>query len=130
MITVTMTEQQARIVVHALDIYFRVQMGQVQEIKTFPQFMLTGSIELVHNLDNALTNIKPIMFPALSRNEYLSITSPELHDSARNAVNVHDALRHHLYHMTKNPTSVNVAYYPPRSYHDDGLPTVTSDDKT
>lgn len=96
----TISEHQAHVLMRALDMYFRVGMGQLGEVAEHLVTKKATTIEwcdardLVHD---CLRAARVYAMPELpSQNAYHGIASEKIDDTNRVACDLHDVIRHHL----------------------------------
>jgi hypothetical protein len=107
-VNVKFTEKQARIVMQALNIYFRTSMGQFVDLAehVLPKENFIDRFEIERQ-------IKSILFPKLTQGGYYSISNPQVPDESRIACNIYDVLRNRLAHFKLNgkaPDKSSVIY--------------------
>ena len=83
-ITMELSEKQYKIITRALDLYSRIQMGQLHEIVQVIAFESGKHIEHPerHKVNNLLSEVKQYIF-GLDNNAYNSICSDEVSESAK-----------------------------------------------
>jgi hypothetical protein len=94
----TLTEAQLLTVQNALDMYFRVGMGQLQEVTEhlIPPGKPTDEWCYIRDTVEGLFRIaKVTAMPELHPNAYYGIAAPEICDSNRVASDIHKVIRHH-----------------------------------
>lgn len=93
--SITLNEKQCEIVMSALDMYFRVAMGQLGVIQYHVTPEKNHKIER-NVVDGSINHLKSVLFgfdyPGLN----YSICSNELPDQYRIAADIHDVIRHRL----------------------------------
>lgn len=92
--TLTASEEQFKIINKALDLFARVQMGQLSEL-TNP-FIVPLPDADYSDVASKITELKKSMFPELSENSYYSIKSKKLSDTIRQAVDIFEVIRYKL----------------------------------
>ena len=95
-VTVELTEEQARVVANALDLYARIWTGQIEE--PFSQLRLSGRFPTPDRevTDSALRILKKAFFPELSYYASYGILSPEAGENAHIAWDIYQAIRYKL----------------------------------
>lgn len=119
-VQVTMTEEQARLLMYAMDLYSRILMGQFEEIKhLFSGFGEEGKLyqrddRYWHtDMDNLLRLLKQVVYPELHQHASWGITGfSEQNKCPKNATIVYDiykSLDHAIswYHNPKGGWTVN-----------------------
>lgn len=99
-----MNEQQARMIIKALDLYSRLLMGQVEELENlFRGFAclpskdgLYGEMDL-ESIRGIVHALKKTIYPALPINGNPSIHNPNIHDQARVMVDLQRVLEYALH---------------------------------
>jgi len=116
----TLSEKQVKVVLHALDLFFRLEMGQVEELKRRLSNRPFDS--------EVYQRIKSLLFPELEMNEYYGIMSPEISDDTRRAADIHDALRYH-YVWSKEPNEPTERDWARQNtvYYDEPLPCLENE---
>jgi len=116
-----LTEQQARVVVQALDFWSRMFLGQVEEIKWHPAVQGRKSMAL----DSLLRQLKPVIFPELSSHAYFGIHSDKVPDEARQAFDILQVIRHQMWISNgREPRYVVDADEPMRLSENESLPRI------
>jgi hypothetical protein len=93
MVTVTMTEEQARVVMDSLELYTRLSLGQIESLK------YVGSVwkNIDHNaFEDAEIHMKHVLFPELARFESYGIYQKEAGRNAQIAWDILQSIRHPL----------------------------------
>lgn len=129
-IRITLSEQQARLINKALDLYARLLIGQVEELEyvfrhismlppktTYDQMDLEKVCEIIPQL-------KAVTFPQYPMNGSFSIGNPEVHDSARQMVDIQDTIEHALYDPEKDHSVHRAKFEPFHHSKETPLPTV------
>ena len=124
----SLNERQARTVVNALDCYTRMFMGQIgfalddayrdicsREQRDRPQL----DYERCYN---AIGELKAVLFPELHQNASYGITSPEVSETARVAIDIHDVLRNRVAWTTNPKGSYTVDFETPMHFSREPLP--------
>ena len=89
-----LNEEQAKVVLQALDLFSRIHMGQVEEVDAI--IRLYGINQKTKDLDgmkNAMAMFKKAAFPELSSTSYHGINSSDIDDNARVAWDIQQVLR-------------------------------------
>jgi len=96
--------KQARILIDALDLYSRLQMGQVEEIEKFYRWNMIERVNPEHRdlLTSMVGMIKKIVFPELNGNASYSICGNGAPDAAKIAYDIQRVIRHRVA-WTQNP---------------------------
>ncbi len=87
-------EHQLQIIMKALDMYARIQMGQVHELSN--PFTFPAAVADYSELDKKLNEVKQIMFPELENSSYYAIHSKKIPDEPRQAVDLIEVIRHQI----------------------------------
>ena len=82
---IEITEEQAKTIMTALEVFFRLDMGQFEELRWFNQ-----SKEPIDEL--LIREIKSSLFPELPKNGYRAVTS--ISDRGKRACEIFQVLRH------------------------------------
>ena len=122
--TLTMSEEQAQVVVRALDLYTRIGIGQFEEI--FRVYDPKGELRNHSGASGLMNSIKNIVgHPA---NGSHGIHHPEVRDEFRAAYDVQQVIRNRIA-FDKNPEGgMGVAFDTPRAISQLPLPTIKSDE--
>lgn len=102
------SEEQAAVVMDALELFMRIGMGQYGEILEHSPFRSNGTKPDVNRFCQArdsaesfLQAVKQVM-TGLPRNSYYGISSPDISDKYRTACDIREVIRHRL-SWDKNP---------------------------
>ena len=120
MATLTVTEEQLRLIQFALDFYSRVGTGQFSEIKNHPTFEkhlykeldcpndFTKYHSVRDQVDEVLTQAKRLLYndPFAVRNGGWGIHHPSVDDSCRDAYDLIQVIRHEFW--KNNPDRSNI----------------------
>lgn len=122
------TEEQFQIINKALDLFVRIQMGQISEL-TNP-FIIPLPDADYSDVSAKIIELKKSMFPELSSDSYYSIKSKKLPDTVRQAVDIFEVIRHRLAmdNLPENTTDkpVGVQYEKPFNWSNEmPLSTIT-----
>lgn len=119
-----MTENQARVLMRALDLYSRVRMGQFRTIS----YLFTPYREFDWTVvDYHLDATKRAIFPELDTNAYYGIFNDEVGD-AKNAWDIHQVVRHALAWHRNLEGGITVDFDEPWATSDEPLPTIELED--
>ena len=130
-VTLTLNEKQAGVVQEALDMYFRVGMGQLREVADHIVPNGKGrpiSSEWCQRRDDfyeAIVAARQFAMPELDRGAYYSIHHEAIHESNRVAVDIHDVLRGALAWHRKPEGGWEVCFDRVRHLSPEPLPTCT-----
>lgn len=92
-IKLTLNEEQARVIINALDLYTRINIGQIRAISDVFLFRRKWNWDEFHFYANGL---KKTLFPDLQENESYGVHSSKVNESARIAWDIHQVLRHDI----------------------------------
>lgn len=95
----TINDEQAGVLMEALDMYFRVGMGQLREVGGHLVPFKLPSEEYRSRrdaVDEALRQVRALAMPELHRNSDHGIASDAIDDSNRVACDLYDVIRHHV----------------------------------
>jgi len=92
--TLTLEKEQLDIISKSLDLYARIQMGQVSQI-TNPYLIPLPDADYT-DVENKLSELKTAMFPELPDKSYYSIKSKKVPDPVRQAVDIFEVISHRL----------------------------------
>ena len=113
-------EAQLEILQNALNLYFRVGMGQFNTILEHPDYFLKNNPTVDHHLNELQKCLT-----GLPHSGSHGIHSPKIHESNRIACEIHDVIRHHL-SWEKNPEGgTSVVFNPPRKVSNEELITIS-----
>ena len=133
--TLTLNEAQIGVVQQALDMYFRVGMGQLRDVveHAIPARMhIDDWCDRRDNAEIAMKAVKAAVMPELHLNAYYGIRSEKIDESNRIACDVHNVIRHHLAWERKPAGDISsVAFDTPYALSEHPLPklvSVTGDD--
>lgn len=93
--TLKLTENQCRVVQSALDLYYRIGMGQIDEIRHFA-VSAPGFKPNLNEVDESLAVLKMALLGWKHLGTAHSIRSTELPDEMRVACDIHDVIRQRL----------------------------------
>jgi hypothetical protein len=95
--TLTVGEEQARVLNAALELYSRVGMGQLGFILEHPEVQkrMSGLRETALECEDALDDVKKAIF-GMASGQYHSIASGELAEETRSAWDLQQVIRHRL----------------------------------
>ena len=124
MATLTVTEDQLRLIQQALDFYSRIGIGQFGEIKNHPTFEKHLHIEFEiddktdysryhavrDSVDNMLVQPRNMLYNnnSLSRNGSWGIFNPNVDDSCREAFDLIQVIRHEFWKKNPKRSSITV----------------------
>lgn len=87
-------EEQARVIVNALDFYSRIHIGQVEEVDSFVRlFVRYRKDKDLDGMKDAIEAFKKAAFPELTSTSSYGIHSEEVDDTARVAWDIKQVLR-------------------------------------
>lgn len=94
-VKVDMSVGQANVVLAALDLYSRLHMGQVDNVEMFYRLLgiKLNKTNQCRTVSQLCDDIKANVFPELSRDGFYGITSDKIHDDARVAWDLIQAMR-------------------------------------
>lgn len=97
-------EEQARVIQNALDLYSRIQMGQLEDIY-YTAIMALNKYKTISrdNATMAIRQLKSILFPELLENSSYGIHSDKINDLARVAWDLQQVIRNRLAHDLRPP---------------------------
>ena len=122
----TLTRDQAALVRAALDMYFRVGMGQLRDVVEHlldPKLPIDEWCKRRDLIDSVMLAARSLARPELPSNAYHSISSDKISENNRIACDIHDVIRHHLA-MEASPNGWTVAHDEPRKLSDEPLPDI------
>lgn len=93
--TLTLTENQCRVLMDALSLYFRISIGQLREIIYHVKKTQENKIDR-EIVDREIEHLKMLLFGFWHPGMAYSIMSLELSDCYRVAADIHDVIRHRL----------------------------------
>ena len=94
-LSIELNQKQARIIQEALDLYSRLQMGQIKEIDMFFRIRKMKGCEYDHEVAvGTLEQLKRIYFPELSRNGYYGIFGDGTPEEAKIAWDLIQSIRY------------------------------------
>ncbi len=125
MATLTVTEEQLRLIQNALDFYTRIGIGQFERIKEHPTFEVHlrnefknkegetdyDKLHLVGDeVDEIFTQAKRLLYnqPSLVKNGGWGIHNPNVDDSCRNAFDLVQVIRHEFWKNNPNRSNITV----------------------
>ena len=127
-VTMTMTQDTARIVERACELYARAQMGQLDDVAA-EVVAYHGDVNAYHGMRAELDAIAERLGIVPHRGAYYSITSEQVPDVARIAWDAYTVLRHAMtkaLHPEGPPQGLRpCAWDEPRQYSTQVLPVVT-----
>lgn len=91
---ITLEKEQLEVISKALDLFARVQMGQVSEL-TNPYLIPLPDADY-SDVETKIIELKKAMFPNLPEKSYYSIKSKYISDTIRQAVDIYEVIRHQL----------------------------------
>ena len=121
-----LTAKQMGVLQHALDMYFRLGMGQTREVG---EHMIDHRLPINEwcdrrdRIDSILAAARTVARPELSPNAFHGIDSTAIDDVNRIASDVHDVIRHHVV-MENDPRGWTVAHDEPRARSHEPLPSI------
>ena len=129
MINLNISDNQAKIIQEALNLYFRILMGQFHEIEYFLRKEMVEPNISEEIIGDAIRQIKEEYFPELSEYGYYSIDSYQIPEKARIAVDIHDSIRHILTWKNKPEGGITVDFDKPYGFsRTEKLPEVSLND--
>lgn len=90
----TLEKEQLEVISKALDLFARVQMGQVSEL-TNPYLIPLPDADYA-NVEEKIIELKKSMFPELPEKSYYSIKSSHVSDTTRQAVDIYEVIKHQI----------------------------------
>jgi len=124
----TLTEIQLQVVQNALDMYFRVGMGQLREVT---EHLIDHDLEMGEwckrrdLVDAIMAAAKLAARPELTGNASHSISSDKIDDSNRIACEVHNVIRHHLAWERKPEGGFGVSWDQPMQYSQEPMAVIS-----
>jgi hypothetical protein len=100
--TLTLETEQLQVLVKSLDLYARIQMGQVSQL-TNPYLIPLPDADYT-DVEDKLLELKKAMFPELPEKSYYSIKSKKVADPVRQAVDMLEVINHRLAWDNFTPT--------------------------
>jgi len=122
--TITLNAAQARAVLSGLELYFRLGMGQFEEIKP----LWNGRIGYSHELANMLVDDLRRTFTALPPNQYLGIDSLQLPEHFKVACDVFQVLRREVAREEQHHAA-SVWHHAPLRHSQQPLPKVHTENQ-
>jgi hypothetical protein len=113
---IALNETQARTLMQALDMYFRVGMGQLREVTEhlIPKKPTTSEwCDIRDQVEPVMARAKALAMPELHPNAYYGIYAPEIDESNRVASDLHKVIRHHLAWEREPKGGMTVDFDPP-----------------
>jgi hypothetical protein len=126
MYQLTLSAKQLGTIQHALDMFFRVGMGQMREVC---EHMIDHKLPIDEwcdrrdRVNDILSAAKSVARPELSVNAFHGINSTAIDDANRIASDIHNVIRHHVV-MENNPGGWTVAHNEPRARSEEPLPAI------
>lgn len=123
-VTLDISEAQSNVILNALELYFRLSMGQFREIDHMFAFK-NGIVDNNELRLAALNVVKRVYFPELCGNEYHGIASDKISDDARVACDIYSVLRNSIaWHKNPEGNPMSVAFDEVIQYGTEELPVV------
>lgn len=129
--SVELSSNQIGVIMSALDLWSRLQMGQTGDLSFIYKNRLiqrnSDSPGTLRRISGLCREIRETAFPELNHDEYHSITSPETPDGARTAFDIIQVLRHRLAHDSLAPgekRGITVNFDEPRRFSGEPLPRI------
>lgn len=94
----TLTENQLGVIQQALDMYYRVGMGQLREVTDHlipPGLAIEEYCKRRDSVESVLASAKLLAMPDLPLNAYHGIASQQIHESNRTACDIYKVIRSH-----------------------------------
>lgn len=127
---IALNEQQARLIIQALDLYSRLMIGQVEaldyvfrEMSARPPKETYGQMDL-EKVRVFIAELKAVTFPQHPLNGSFSIGNPAVHENARMMVDIQDVIEHALYDPEKDHSVHRAKFEPFHHSKETPLPTV------
>lgn len=98
----TLDKEQLDVLQKSLDLYARIQMGQLSQL-TNPYLIPLPDADY-SQVEDTLKELKTKMFPELPENSYYSIKSKKIADPIRQAVDILEVINHRLAWDNFTPT--------------------------
>jgi hypothetical protein len=117
---IKVSAKQADIIVRALDLYSRVQMGQLKDVA------YVATEKLNSELAQELKRLEPLI-TGLPHNAYHGIFSPQIPQRAKIAWDIQQAIRHKVSWTLFPEGGITVNFDTPIKCSDETLPTITSE---
>lgn len=123
--TIEVNPEQAKVIMHSLDIFERIHMRQLTEVAEVLRFSKGIDTKDIATLRNILDFVaRPLVIPDGSHGHY-GITSREISNDARVAWDIHQWLRYKMA-WTENPKGGDgVSFYSPMKTSDQPPPQVS-----
>lgn len=120
-LTITLNETQARVIMEALELFARINIGQIDAISTVFLFRKKWDWDQFHYYENGL---KRVLFPQLTTNESYGIYSSEAGERAQVAWDIHQVIRHDLSWFLHPGGGMTVNFHEPMKTSKHPLPKV------
>lgn len=123
----TLTDKQLSVLQQALDMYYRVGMGQTREVV---EHLLPAGLDIDEfckrrdAVEHHLIRAKIEAMPDLPTNAYHSIHSEKIDESNRVACDVYKVIRQHLAYERNPEGGFQVCFDPIYKQSDEPLPTI------
>lgn len=130
--TLELTEKQMGVIQQALDMYFRVAMGQHTELIDQMIPPLKDTDEWCRRRDGVeehLREARSWAMPDLARSAYYGIYAKEIAEENRIACDIHDVIRHHLAWERHPEGGFQVCFDTPMAKSEEPLPVVHVEEK-
>ena len=93
-VKVEMSEEQAFVVLRALNLYSRLSIGQIEEITEVSK---TPEIRNENEVKDVINKLKVFLFPELSFGSFYSIAGSGTSESAKESWDIYQSIRYKLY---------------------------------
>lgn len=120
---IVVDEQQARILVAALDLYARIGIGQFTEVVRVYNYAWKMPIPMVDRLVDAMNGAKLVI--GFGPGGSYGIHSPDVHDVFRRAFDIQCVIRHRLAFDGTPEGGLGVDFDEPRQIGELPLPTIS-----
>ncbi|MBC8737154.1 hypothetical protein F6X40_10075 [Paraburkholderia sp. UCT31] len=122
-----LNEMHADVLEDALNLWFRVGMGHLEEVEAALRLRLQTDrkpdFEALAGLATALKEAKPALF-GIDTHAHYGVASHRTPESAKVACDIHDALRHAQAWARRPEGGITVDFDPPMHYSRQPLPEV------
>lgn len=122
--TLTMSEEQASLLVRALDLYSRIGIGQFEEVLEVYDHRMRRSLEVREEIRAALKSAK--MAAGHPSNGSFGINNQEVADEFRAAYDLQQVVRHRLAYDRRPEGGIQVCFDEPRQLSEQPLATIVS----
>jgi len=125
-IKLTITDKQAFHIMMALNLYSRINLGQLETIQEAigPNRPEKYKIPWVGTYIKQIEELKKLNFPELQPNESYGISQKEAPEVCREMIDIHDTIRHFLAWKENPEGGYTVNFNKPKNYSKDDLPLI------